>query len=66
MMANPGPGYGVRPYPPVQQPEKFERALDFLEQVKLQFQNQPHVYNQFLEIMKDFKTKAYVLFCWRW
>lgn len=42
----------------MQQPEKFERALDFLEQVKLQFQNQPQVYNQFLEIMKDFKTKV--------
>jgi len=61
MMGAPGANPGFRTqYPPVQQPEKFERALDFLEQVKAQFQDQPHVYNQFLEIMKDFKTKAYV------
>lgn len=37
---------------------KFENALDFLDQVKLQFQSQPKVYNQFLDIMKDFKAQA--------
>ena len=36
--------------------EKFENALDFLDQVKIQFQDQPHVYNNFLDIMKDFKA----------
>lgn len=38
---------------------KFENALDFLDQVKLQFANQPRVYNQFLDIMKDFKAQWY-------
>tara|TARA_R110002050_G_scaffold141628_1_gene266806 strand:- start:3643 stop:3996 length:354 start_codon:yes stop_codon:yes gene_type:complete len=42
-----------------QQQVKFENALDFLDQVKLQFSRQPIVYNQFLEIMKDFKTQRY-------
>ena len=36
--------------------EKFENALDFLDQVKLQFADQPSVYNNFLDIMKDFKA----------
>lgn len=36
---------------------KFENALDFLDQVKLQFAKQPRVYNQFLDIMKDFKAQ---------
>ncbi len=29
-------------------------------QVKTQFGNHPHIYNQFLEIMKNFKAQAYV------
>eukprot|EP01102_Stenamoeba_stenopodia_P018355 TRINITY_DN6714_c0_g1_i2.p1 TRINITY_DN6714_c0_g1~~TRINITY_DN6714_c0_g1_i2.p1 ORF type:complete len:975 (+),score=235.58 TRINITY_DN6714_c0_g1_i2:41-2965(+) len=37
---------------------KFENALDFLDQVKLVFAKQPNVYNQFLEIMKEFKTQS--------
>lgn len=41
---------------------KFENALEFLDQVKLQFSKQPRVYNQFLDIMKDFKAQLYVLF----
>ncbi len=36
---------------------KFENALDFLDEVKLVFANQPEVYNSFLDIMKEFKTK---------
>jgi paired amphipathic helix protein Sin3a len=36
---------------------KFENALEFLDQVKLQFSKQPKVYNQFLDIMKDFKAQ---------
>ncbi len=31
---------------------KFENALDFLDEVKLVFANQPEVYNSFLDIMK--------------
>ncbi|VDO94917.1 unnamed protein product [Soboliphyme baturini] len=37
---------------------KVEDALSYLDQVKLQFANKPHVYNDFLEIMKDFKAQS--------
>lgn len=33
-------------------------ALSYLDQVKVQFSGDPHVYNQFLDIMKDFKSQA--------
>lgn len=35
-------------------------ALSYLDQVKLQFNDQPEVYNRFLDIMKEFKSQAYV------
>lgn len=35
-------------------------ALYYLEQVKLQFQDRTDVYNNFLDIMKDFKSQKYV------
>ena len=35
---------------------KVEDALSYLDEVKAQFEHQPHVYNQFLDIMKDFKA----------
>lgn len=31
-------------------------ALSYLEMVKVKFSNQPDVYNQFLDILKDFKS----------
>ena len=37
---------------------KVEDALSYLDQVKLQFGNQPHVYNEFLDIMKEFKSQT--------
>lgn len=37
---------------------KVEDALSYLDQVKLQFGSQPQVYNQFLEIMKEFKSQS--------
>ncbi|ELR12555.1 paired amphipathic helix protein sin3, putative [Acanthamoeba castellanii str. Neff] len=37
---------------------KFESALDFLDQVKLQFQHQPQIYNYFLDVMKEFKAQT--------
>ena len=51
---------------PQQQAQQFTRlkvedALSYLDQVKLQFGNQPHVYNEFLDIMKEFKSQTYVL-----
>jgi paired amphipathic helix protein Sin3a len=33
-------------------------ALSYLDQVKVQFADQPDVYNRFLDIMKDFKSQA--------
>jgi paired amphipathic helix protein Sin3a len=42
---------------PGQQPI-LNDALSYLDQVKVQFQDQPEVYNQFLDIMKDFKSQA--------
>lgn len=33
-------------------------ALSYLDQVKVQFSEQPDVYNKFLDIMKDFKSQT--------
>ncbi|KAI9741094.1 MAG: Transcriptional regulatory protein sin3 [Cirrosporium novae-zelandiae] len=33
-------------------------ALSYLDQVKVRFQDQPDVYNRFLDIMKDFKSQT--------
>ena len=33
-------------------------ALSYLDQVKVRFVDRPDVYNQFLDIMKDFKSQA--------
>ncbi|XP_065831887.1 paired amphipathic helix protein Sin3a-like isoform X2 [Oscarella lobularis] len=38
---------------------KFEDALSYLHQVELQFGNQPQVYNDFLDIMKEFKSQRH-------
>ncbi|KAK7204077.1 hypothetical protein BZA70DRAFT_281422 [Myxozyma melibiosi] len=39
-------------------PLNVKDALSYLDQVKVQFQNQPDVYNRFLDIMKDFKSQS--------
>jgi hypothetical protein len=39
---------------------QVEDALSYLDQVKLQFGNHPQVYNDFLDIMKEFKSQRYV------
>lgn len=36
---------------------KVEDALSYLDQVKFKFGNQPQVYNDFLDIMKEFKSQ---------
>ena len=36
---------------------KVEDALSYLDQVKSKFQNNPEVYNDFLDIMKEFKAQ---------
>jgi len=46
---------------PSNQRVKFNTALEFLERVKNVFQHQPPVYNNFLDIMKDFKNQSYAL-----
>ena len=35
-------------------------ALSYLDQVKVRFVEHPDVYNRFLDIMKDFKSQAWV------
>lgn len=40
---------------------KVEDALSYLDQVKFKFGNQPQVYNDFLDIMKEFKSQRYKL-----
>lgn len=40
--------------------EPPQDALSYLDQVKVQFHEQPDVYNRFLDIMKDFKSQTYV------
>jgi paired amphipathic helix protein Sin3a len=37
---------------------KVEDALSYLDKVKMQFGNQPQVYNDFLDIMKEFKSQS--------
>jgi len=39
---------------------QVEDALSYLDQVKLQFGNHPQVYNDFLDIMKEFKSQRCV------
>ncbi|KAG8924574.1 Transcriptional regulatory protein sin3 [Tulasnella sp. 418] len=39
-------------------PLNVKDALSYLEMVKVKFQDQPDVYNHFLDIMKDFKSQA--------
>ena len=34
----------------------MEDALLYLDQVKMEFGDRPHIYNEFLDIMKTFKT----------
>ncbi|KAJ7311247.1 hypothetical protein JRQ81_006861 [Phrynocephalus forsythii] len=51
------------PAAPVQGQQQFQRlkvedALSYLDQVKLQFGSQPQVYNDFLDIMKEFKSQS--------
>ena len=45
------------PAPNGQQPI-LNDALSYLDQVKVRFVDQPDVYNQFLDIMKDFKSQT--------
>ena len=44
--------------PPPVQPTTFANAWNFLDQVKQQFEDNPWVYEEFLQIMKDFKLQT--------
>ena len=52
--ATPGGGGGNAQF----QRLKVEDALSYLDQVKYKFGNQPQVYNDFLDIMKEFKSQS--------
>lgn len=41
---------------------KVEDALSYLDQVKFKFNTQPQVYNDFLDIMKEFKSQRFVYY----
>lgn len=41
----------------IYRPLNVKDALSYLDQVKVQFYNQSDVYNNFLDIMKDFKSQ---------
>ncbi|GLB39349.1 putative histone deacetylase (HDAC) interacting [Lyophyllum shimeji] len=46
-----------RGYTPLDRPLNVTDALGYLDAVKVQFADQPNVYNQFLDIMKEFKNE---------
>lgn len=53
----------------VDKPLNVTDALIYLDAVKRQFQDQPDVYNQFLDIMKEFKHELcalILLYCYVW
>lgn len=58
------PTVTIQPSQPSQQSQqqfqklKVEDALSYLDQVKYKFGNQPQVYNDFLDIMKEFKSQS--------
>ena len=51
---------GQRPSPEMGRPLNVTDALSYLDAVRNQFQDNPEVYNQFLDIMKDFKSQVCV------
>ncbi|KAG5641578.1 hypothetical protein DXG03_004691 [Asterophora parasitica] len=44
-------------YTPLDRPLNVTDALSYLDAVKMQFADQPNVYNNFLDIMKEFKNE---------
>ena len=53
----PPPGADAAAFNPGGRELKVEDALLYLDQVKLEFGDRPRIYNQFLEIMKNFKAQ---------
>ncbi|XP_066583983.1 paired amphipathic helix protein Sin3a-like isoform X2 [Prorops nasuta] len=54
----PGPNLGSGSGSQQFQRLKVEDALSYLDQVKYKFSDQPQVYNDFLDIMKEFKSQS--------
>lgn len=46
------------PHPPLKQALSVGDALLYLDQVKIEFSEKPEIYNEFLDIMKNFKAQA--------
>jgi paired amphipathic helix protein Sin3a len=53
----PAAAAGAGAFNPAGRELKVEDALLYLDQVKLEFGDRPRIYNQFLEIMKNFKAQ---------
>ena len=49
---------GQQHSPEMSRPLNVTDALSYLDAVRNQFQDNPEVYNQFLDIMKDFKSQV--------
>ncbi|KAG5651812.1 hypothetical protein H0H81_007335 [Sphagnurus paluster] len=47
----------IQGYTPLDRPLNVTDALSYLDAVKIQFSDQPNVYNHFLDIMKEFKNE---------
>jgi paired amphipathic helix protein Sin3a len=54
------PAEDQNPSQPHDRPLNVTDALTYLDEVKIQFEGQPDVYNQFLDIMKEFKIEKCV------
>ena len=50
-------------YNSIDRPLNVTDALSYLDAVKVQFHDQPDVYNHFLDIMKEFKNELWVSRC---
>jgi histone deacetylase complex regulatory component SIN3 len=57
-LVGPGPPGPYASYQVFRNTNRPKDALSYLDQVKVQFADQPDVYNRFLDIMKDFKSQA--------
>ncbi|GMK60011.1 hypothetical protein CspeluHIS016_0902280 [Cutaneotrichosporon spelunceum] len=60
-MSNPqqsGTGAWAKADPAAYRPLNVRDALSYLDQVKIQFADQPEVYNRFLDVMKEFKGQV--------
>ncbi|KAJ7219971.1 histone deacetylase complex, SIN3 component [Mycena pura] len=55
---SPAPFSDPQNHTPLERPLNVTDALSYLDAVKTQFHDQPNVYNQFLDIMKEFKSQT--------